>query len=371
VSGAVSPLPSRVLMTTDAVGGVFTYAVDMARGLGEAGVDVTLAVLGPGLSPDQAAQVAALPSVELVVTGLTLDWMAEEPALITAAGEAVADLARRSRADLVHLNSPALAACRAFDLPVVGVAHSCLATWWAAVRQGPMPEDFAWRTHLLSRGYFACDALVAPSAAFAMATARRYGVAPPTVVHNGRRPAVKLDGGSRDRCVITGGRLWDEGKNIAALEAAAERLNAPVLAAGPLRSPAGDCATLKTIQPLGRLSESMMAAALRRAPVFASLALYEPFGLTVLEAAQAGCALVLSDIPTFRELWSGAAVLTPPGDELAAAAAIQALLDDPAEAGRLGAAACRRAARFTPEAMVDGMLRVYAAVGGPAQEAVA
>ena len=37
-------------------------------------------------------------------------------------------------------------------------------------------------------------------------------------------------------------------------------------------------------------------------------ALYEPFGLAVLEAAQAGCALVLSDIPTFRELWDGAAL---------------------------------------------------------------
>ena len=37
------------------------------------------------------------------------------------------------------------------------------------------------------------------------------------------------------------------------------------------------------------------------------MARYEPFGLAVLEAAQAGMRLVLSDIPSFRELWDGAA----------------------------------------------------------------
>ena len=60
---------------------------------------------------------------------------------------------------------------------------------------------------------------------------------------------------------------------------------------------------------------------MRQASIFVSPARYEPFGLTVLEAARAGCALVLSDIPTFRELWSGAALFVDPSrpDELAAA----------------------------------------------------
>ena len=49
-----------------------------------------------------------------------------------------------------------------------------------------------------------------------------------------------------------------------------------------------------------------------RTAVFVSPALYEPFGLAVLEAAQAGCALVLSDIPTFRELWDGVALFVAP-----------------------------------------------------------
>ena len=39
-----------------------------------------------------------------------------------------------------------------------------------------------------------------------------------------------------------------------------------------------------------------------RAAIFFSPALYEPFGLGVLEAAARGCALVLADIPSFIAL---------------------------------------------------------------------
>ena len=38
--------PLRLVLTTDAVGGVWTYATDLARGLSARGVEVTLAVLG-------------------------------------------------------------------------------------------------------------------------------------------------------------------------------------------------------------------------------------------------------------------------------------------------------------------------------------
>src|SRR5947199_312178 len=65
---------------------------------------------------------------------------------------------------------------------------------------------------------------------------------------------------------------------------------------------------------MAALHRACVESAQHRAAIFASPALYEPFGLTVLEAAAAGCALVLSDIPSFRELWSGAAVFVDPAD---------------------------------------------------------
>ena len=130
----------RLLLTADAVGGVWQYATDLARALAAHGVDVLIALLGP---PPSAMQLEAARDLALIETGLPLDWLAETPEEVRAAGEALAALARARRVDLVQLNAPALAAGAAFEAPVVVVTHSCLLTWWKAVIGGPMPEDFA------------------------------------------------------------------------------------------------------------------------------------------------------------------------------------------------------------------------------------
>lgn len=353
-----APPAPRVLMTADAVGGVWTYAVDLSRGLAQAGVAVTLVVFGPSPSADQMAAAHAVPGLTLVETGLPLDWMATEPAEILECGAALRGLARAHGADLIHLNSPALAGIGGFAAPVVGACHSCLATWWAAVRDGPMPPGFRWRTQALWQGLLVCNALIAPTTAFARATAHTYEVPAPFVVHNGRKPA-GLTPAPREPMVFSSGRLWDDGKNIAVLDEAASLISAPVYGAGPLSGPNGEWRQLRHARPLGRLSAEQVADWLARAPVYASSALYEPFGLGVLEAAQAGCALVLSDIPSFRELWDGAAIFVDPADPKGFALAMNRLLADPAEAAALAAQSHRLAGRYSVEAMTAGTLAVY------------
>ncbi len=147
--------------------------------------------------------------------------------------------------------------------------------------------------------------------------------------------------------MLTAGRLWDEGKNLAVLDRAAARLPVAVEAAGPLEGPNGARIALHHTVALGTLDAAALRAKLAERPVFASTALYEPFGLSVLEAAQAGCALVLSDIPTFRELWGDAALFVPPHDDRAVAAAVLRLLGDRADRAERAALSRARAARFT------------------------
>jgi glycosyltransferase involved in cell wall biosynthesis len=122
-------------------------------------------------------------------------------------------------------------------------------------------------------------------------------------------------------------------------------------------------------QALGQLSAQEIGAWLARARIYASSALYEPFGLGVLEAAQAGCALVLSDIPTFHELWDGAAVFVDPNSPQAYAEAFDALAGDPPRALRLGELARARAARFTVEAMSAKVLDIYRGLGAQLEAA--
>jgi glycosyltransferase involved in cell wall biosynthesis len=352
--------PLRLFMTADAVGGVWQYALDLARGFGDRAV-VTLAVLGPAVNAAQAEEARAIPGLTLVQTGLPLDWTAASASDLERAAAGVAAHAARARPDVIQLNAPALASA-SFAAPVVAVCHSCVATWWEAVRGGPLPPDFAWRTAAVARGLHAADALVAPTAAFAASVQRSYGLgALPAVVHNGRRPPAAAPAPTED-FVFTAGRLWDEGKNLQVLDRAAARLAVPVLAAGALQGPNGAAVALEAIRSLGPLADAEVAARLARRPVFASLAHYEPFGLAVLEAAQAGCALVLSDIPTFRELWDGAACFVPPVDDEAAAEAIGAIVADRTARERLGAAAREWASRYTVEAAAAGMLAIYGSV---------
>jgi glycosyltransferase involved in cell wall biosynthesis len=354
--------PLRLLMTADAVGGVWQYATDLARGLAGHDVETTLAILGPAPSAEALGDVVAIPGVRAVITGLPLDWTAVNVAEVAEAGQAVAELAKSVQADVVHLNSPALAASARFPAPIVGVCHSCVSTWWQAVRSGPLPPDFVWRTKLLAQGYRAANALTAPTAAFAHTTARAYGMRPPRVVHNGRRARTMRSSAEPGDFVFTAGRLWDEGKNLVALDRAAARLDRPIFAAGPLNGPNGVSIALLHIRTLGALGTHGIDEWLDRRPVFASLPRYEPFGLAVLEAAQAGCALVLSDIPPLRELWDGAALFVHPDDHAEIADAIGHLLGDLATRDRFGSAARTRSERYTVEAMTAGMLGAYGAV---------
>lgn len=361
----------RLLLTTDAVGGVWTYSLDLAAALAEAeDVAVTLAVLGPSPDNDQLDTAAATPGLQLIQTGLPLDWMADNADTVRQSATALAELASLAEADLVQLHTPALA-CAGYPAPVISLIHSCLATWWSAVKTGPLPDDFAWRTDLVREGLRRSDLALTPTKAFTHAVQQAYHLRrQPEAVHNGRKPWLASERPQAD-AAFTAGRLWDEGKNVAAFDRAAALSTTPFLAAGPLAGPNGTAAELRHAQPLGRLDEAALAERLAERPVFVSAALYEPFGLSVLEAAQAGCALVLSDIPTFRELWDGAALFVAPQDEGGIAGAVDSLLADPATRATLGDCARTRAARYTPQATAAAMLGHYRALLNTARKVAA
>lgn len=350
----------RLFMTADAVGGVWSYAMDLCQGLAQAGLRISLAVTGPAPSPSQARQAAAIPGLRLLATGLPLDWTASQPQAVLEAGTALAALARAEGAELVHLNSAAYAASGAFHQPLVITCHSCVTSWWDSVRQTPLPAEFRWRRAQVMAGYRLANRLIAPSAAFAATTARLYDVAMPQVVRNGRAP---IQAGRRlalpQRFVFAAGRLWDDAKNLAALDGAASLLDLPVLAAGSLQGPHGTAIALPHLQVLGALDAADMAQCHSGASLFVSPARYEPFGLTVLEAAQAGCPLLLSDLPSFRELWGDAASYLADDTPQTIAAAIRQLLDDPVALQRQAQAARRQAARYSVAQMVEGTLALY------------
>lgn len=348
----------KLFLTTDTVGGVWTYSLELASALAaEADTVVILATVGPRPTAEQQAQAAAIPGLQLAMTDLPLDWTASTPEELRSAATALAELATQCEADIVQLHAPAFAAAD-YPVPVICVVHSCLATWWAAVRGSAMVEDFAWRTELARAGLARASLVITPSRAFARAIQQAYGLtALPIAIHNGRKAPPPSSTAQLD-VALTAGRLWDEGKNVALFDQAAKLATTSFLAAGPLRGPNGAAVVLNSAKSLGALDPAELAQQLAARPVFVSAALYEPFGLTILEAAQTGCALVLADIPVFRELWEDAAIFVEPEAE-SIAATVDLLIARPGEREKLGAAAAERAKLYTPQCTARAMLREY------------
>ena len=351
----------RILLTTDAIGGVWRYSLTLAREWAALGVPVDLAVLGPAPDRAQRNEATAIRGLALHDTGLDLDWTAPDHAALQRSATGLAALARRCGSSSVHLHAPALIGRDIeWPVPVVAVLHSCMATWWQALRQGRPPEEFRWRIDATADGIRRVTHVVAPTRAFRDAVLAAYGnIAPIAVVHNGLHPhpAPTDSSSARPRQTLAAGRFWDEGKDVATLGAAARLIDAPVLAAGSFRDPTGRETAAPALIRLGSLDEPALATAYAHARAFISTARYEPFGLAVLEAAQAGLPLVLSDIPSFRELWDGVALFVTPGDAAGFAAATLRALDDDPDA--LGAAAHWRAQRYTATAMAEATLALH------------
>lgn len=116
---------------------------------------------------------------------------------------------------------------------------------------------------------------------------------------------------------------------------------------------------------LGTVPDDELPAWYAAADALAFPSLKEGWGLAVLEAMSSGLPVVTSDIPVFREYLTGGqdALLVPPGDEAALAAAMGSLIDDAALRARLGAAGIRVAARFTWAASASRHRAVYAGIG--------
>jgi glycogen synthase len=351
--------PRRILMTADTVGGVWTYAIDLTRTLAETGVEVALATMGARPSEEQRRQAREIPGAELFDSTYRLPWMDHPWADVQLATDWLLDLAARTRADLVHLNEPVFGSAP-WPVPTVAVAHSCVVSWWQSVWGTPPPEEWSRYQREMGRGLRAAHQVVAPSRWMLETVRRNYQVAGGLVIPNGRH-AADLYPESKDPVVFAAGRLWDPAKNLLVLEEVANRLAWPIYVAGEPRHPGSTRqVAAEQLRLLGQLSPDALAAWLRRASIYAFPARYEPFGLSVLEAALAGCALVLGDLPTLRELWDGAALFVPSDQPEDLRLALEGLIEDGALRQALAMRARRRALQYTPSRMGRAYLELYA-----------
>jgi glycosyltransferase involved in cell wall biosynthesis len=273
----------------------------------------------------------------------------EDPwADVEASGKWLLDLERDYAPEVVHLNSFGHGALP-WRKPVLLTAHSCVLSWWAAVKREPAPASWDRYRAAVTQSLAAADLVTAPSSSMARALAQHYGVGACRVIANGR-DAARFHQREKKPFIFVAGRVWDEAKNISAVAHVAADLAWPVYVAGDPGQ-----AQFPVCYLLGSIAPAELACWYARAAIYALPARYEPFGLSILEAAYSGCALVVGDIPSLREIWRDAALFVAPDDTEALRAAFETLIGN----AELREEMARRARVRALSYNVPGMARRY------------
>jgi glycogen synthase len=348
-----------ILITADPIGGVWQYSLELCRQLAKSDVNVVLATMGRRLEHSERVMVCDLQNVELCESAYKLEWMSDPLSDVKAAGRWLLKLESRFQPSLIHLNQYSHGSIP-WKVPVLVVGHSCVYSWFEAVKGSPPGRE--WRSYgqAVRLGLQGADLVTAPSRSMLASLAKHYGrfnAAEP--IYNGRSGAPFHPGKKQD-FIFTAGRLWDEAKNIACLNSVVGKIPWPIYAAGESRAPDGKPSLMDGPILLGRLDAEMLAKWFSRAAIFILPARYEPFGLSALEAALSGCALVLGDTESLREIWHDAAHFVRPEDPEDIRAKLVELIENPSLREDFSRRARKRAGSFTPERMARGYLDLYA-----------
>lgn len=356
----------HVLITTDTIGGVWTYTQELISGLLRRGIKVTLVSFGEIPSPDQTEWMDGLSHLDFRATGFPLEWMQEGQADIPASQDYLRSLIVEVEPDLLHFNQYCYGAM-AIDLPRIVVAHCDVISWWRAVHNDDPPPTqwLQWYRSTIQRSIAAADIVVAPSRWMLDSLRAIYGEpSQGMVIYNSRAPGRFNPDISKEAMALSVGRIWDSGKQTTLL--CRQDLPLDVVIAGcgdhpePALRNAVMIAPVPRVRLLGKQSEPQLRQLFGRASIYAATSRYEPFGLAPVEAALSRCALLMNDVPVFRELWGDAAYYFERNRGESLRAGLAQLHQDAALRHSFASRAYERARRlFNSERMVSEYLDMY------------
>jgi glycosyltransferase involved in cell wall biosynthesis len=327
---------------------------------------VTLLALGEP-SPAHVEQ-AAEAGAWLIAEPLKLEWMQDCQDDVRRTRELIARVVRDRQPDVLHANQFA-AACAGVDVPVVLTLHSDVLSWrsWTCGTRTTPPEWSAYRG-LVREALARADSIVAVSSFLAGETEALYGCQRAIqVIHNGWPSERLAPLSERSLTTLIAGRVWDAAKNIRlAAEAARGWDSGTIYLAGQQTNPesGGRAAVPAPLSALGFLGHARLEALMRSTLIYLSPARYDPFGLLPLQAALNGACLLLSDIPSYREVWGDAAVFFRVDDADDLRDKWSRLLDAPDGALDMGVRARQRALeRYTAAHMAHAYADLYSRLG--------
>ena len=360
----------HVLVTGDTLSGSWTYTRELVTGLVTRGVRVTLVTFGEIPLPAQTAWMDHLHGLDYHPTAFRLEWMQEAEHDWGESSAFLVTLVKELRPSILHLNQFCYGDL-AVNVPRVVMAQGDLITWKESVqdREPHSAGATKWYRKTIARGIAGADAVVAPSA-WMLGRIRACYANPrrAEVVYPGRNPIFFNPYISKEDSVLAIGRLVDAGKQVSLLTQHSHPI--PVCIVGsehtvatpriPIRADVKVATDDTSVAIRGPQTEAQLRALYSRAAIYAATARYDPLGMGALEAAFSRCAIVANDIPSFREMWSDAALYFRTNDAGSLAESIQRLNQDRTMRRAYAELAYNRAReRFTTKRMIGEYLTLY------------
>ncbi|TKK71822.1 glycosyltransferase family 4 protein [Ilyomonas limi] len=351
--------PIRILMTTDTVGGVWSYSIELCKALLPCNVHFYLITTGTRMQPAQQREMAALANVTVYETDFLLEWMENPWQNVDASGKWLLQLEEKLQPDLIHINGYVYGSLP-WKAPAIIVAHSDVFSWFLSVKKMVPPAQWNEYFTRVRAGLEGADLLIAPSKTMLQFIREIYGaITPGKVIYNGRNDDIFYPK-QKQQYVFSMGRIWDEAKNIQLLIKASSHIYYPIKLAGDNRFE-NNSSSIESdnIIYLGKLSMQEVAVQLSTAAVYVLPATYEPFGLSILEAALSGCALVLGKIESLQEIWGDSAVYVNTNDVDELAHKVNELMENEWLRNHYAQEAMNRAKQYATTAMAENYLQVY------------
>jgi glycosyltransferase involved in cell wall biosynthesis len=297
-------------------------------------------------------------------------WMrkAEREGRYDVIDASTGDAARLTRAEVAKWRTVLLT--RSHGLEALGVAarREGAARGELTLRRRYSLYHAGWRLSEVARSIRVADAVAVlngaeqdfVTSALSVEPARVFRTAPVAgaAYHEGEPDAV-----SQFAVLLVGGTQWRKGNRDAllALAAVASQHDVRVTWVGADEGDLGACPpelrAQVTLRP--RVEASEMASVLANHSVLLHLSRFEGFGLSVLEAASHGLAIVATAIPGPRDILGDAGLLVPVGDVPATTEALSTLAN-PERRALAGAAAHLASRRYAPGRVVRLLENNYA-----------
>lgn len=348
----------KILMTACANGGIWTYTSNLVQELAKHGCEIHLAIMGQKLTSEQQFLLSEVENLSVYESLYSFEWSDRADANQDSKEQWLLNLEHKIRPDFIHLNSITQGAIP-FSAPVITVCHSNKIALQCDGKELPTERTNAFRERV-ALSFQRSDLIVGTTKCTLDKLEALYGPIPNTaLIYNGVNCLMYNYHQEKEELILSVASDTDELKAYKNLENTAPKIDWEIRVVNDATEPKEIASEFAYLKCEFQSSHNQIKKELSKASVFVQPAQANPFELPSIEAAFCGCAILVNDTASSRELWEDCAVYFDPEDPQDLQDKLKKLQDNFYWRDEMARRARNRAFHFTVETSAQNYLNIY------------